>query len=266
MSSERRERFRALHADGIFVMPNAWDIGSARLLASLGFQALATTSSGFAATLGRPDGHTTFDELLEHAAALAGAVDIPINVDSERMFADDLDGVAANVERIAETGAGGCSIEDWNPETGSIDPIEVAVERVAAAADAASRSGIVLTARAENLIHGVDDLDDTIERLRRFRAAGADALFAPGLARADDIRRVVEATDAPLSVLHHRFAPSIPELGQIGVRRISTGGALAFAAYGAAMSGARELLESGTSQYAAGMLTTDDRVRAFGNR
>ena len=266
MSSERRERFRALHADGIFVMPNAWDIGSARLLASLGFEALATTSSGFAATLGRPDGHVTFDELLEHATAIASAVDVPINVDSERMFADDPEGVAANVQRMADTGAGGCSIEDWNPETNSIDPLEVSVERVAAAVEAARRSGIVLTARAENLIHGVNDLDDTIERLRRFRAAGADALFAPGLARADDIDRVVGATDAPVNVLHHRGAPSIAELGALGVRRISTGGALAFAAYGAAMNGARELLESGTSQYAAGMLSTDDRVRAFGKR
>ena len=266
MSSERRDRFRELHASGIFVMPNAWDVGSARLLASLGFDALATTSSGFAASLGRADGHVDFDELLEHSAALAAAVDVPINVDSERMFADDPDGVTANVELLAETGAGGCSIEDWNPATGAIDSIDVAAERVAAAVEGAGRSGIVLTARAENLIHGVRDLDDTIERLRRYRAAGADALFAPGLASADDIRRVVEATDAPVNVLHHRGAPSIPELGALGVRRISTGGALAFTAYGAAMSGARELLESGTSQYAAGMLTTDDRVRAFGER
>ena len=148
-ATDRRERFRELHRDGLFVMPNAWDIGSARLLVSVGFEAIATTSSGHAASLGRADQQVTRDELLAHVEALAAAVDVPLSVDAERCFADDPAGIGETVELIAEAGAAGCSIEDYDPATDAIDALDVAVERVAAAADAAKTHGLVLTARAE---------------------------------------------------------------------------------------------------------------------
>ena len=165
-ATTRRDRFRSLHAGGLFVMPNPWDAGSARLLASLGFPALATTSSGHAASLGRADYGVSRDEMLELVAAVAGSVDVPINVDSERCFADDPAGVAETVGLIAQAGAAGCSIEDYDPAHGAIDPVEVAVDRVAAAAGAAARHGLVLTARAENHLHGITDLDELDEDIR----------------------------------------------------------------------------------------------------
>ena len=173
---DRWERFRSLHSDGLFVMPNAWDIGSARLLASMGFQAIATTSLGHAASLGKGDTQVTRDELLRHVEELAPAVDIPLSVDAERCFADDPAGVAETVSMIGAAGAAGCSIEDYDPATDSIDSIDVASARVEAAVEAAHRHGMVLTARAENHLHGIDDLDDTIARLRAYRAAGADCV------------------------------------------------------------------------------------------
>ena len=230
-------------------MPNAWDIGSARLLASMGFLAIATTSSGHAAALGRPDQHVTLDELLAHVAALAGAVKLPVSADAERCFADDNDGVARTVELIADAGAAGCSIEDYDPRTGSIDSLPVAVERVGAAAEAAGMHGLVLTARAENHLYGLGDLDDTISRLRAYRAAGAEVLYAPGLIMAEEIERLVEEVGAPINVLAMRQAPSAPELAALGVRRVSTGGGLARAAYGAVAAAARELQTLGTSTY-----------------
>ena len=179
--SRRRDRFRALHREGLFVMPNPMDVGSARLLASMGFPALATTSSGHAAVLGRQDYGVLRDELLEHVSVLAAAVDVPLNVDSERCFGDDPAGVAETVGLLALAGASGCSIEDFDPATGSIDRLDVSVPRVAAAARAARDHGVVLTARAENHLHGIDDLDDTIARLRAYRDAGAEVVYAPGL-------------------------------------------------------------------------------------
>jgi 2-methylisocitrate lyase-like PEP mutase family enzyme len=259
----RRERFRALHESGLFVMPNPWDIGSARLLASMGFPALATTSLGHAASLGKPDQGVTRDELLAHVEALAAAVDLPLNVDAERCFADDAAGIAETVSLIAEAGAAGCSIEDYDPARAAIDDIDVAVERVAAAAEAAHRHGMTLTARAENALYGIDDIDDTIARLRSYRSAGADVLYAPRLTAADQIRRVVQATDAPVNVLAMRNGPSIPELAQLGVRRVSTGGPLARAAYGALRRAAEELLGPGTSTYQDDAITSDDLNRAF---
>ena len=212
-------------------MANAWDVGSARILASLGFEAIATTSSGHAASLGRLDQRVTLEELLAHVRALVDAVDVPVSVDGERCFADDAQGVAATVERIADTGAAGVSIEDYEPDSG-IDPIEVATERVAAAGEVTRSTGMVLTARAENHLYGVDDLEDTITRLIAYRQAGADVVYAPWLA-------------------------------DIGVRRVSTGGALAFAAYGAMTTAARELLSEGTSTYIGRGLSMDDRQAAF---
>ena len=180
MTTERIAQFRALHESGTFVMPNPWDVGSARILASLGFPALATTSSGHAATFGRLDQHVTRDELLAHAEAVAAAVEIPLNVDAEGCFADDPGGVPRTVELIGETGAAGCSLEDYDPAAQALLPLEVAAERVASAVDAARASGLVLTARAENHLYGHPDLDDTIARLQAYAAAGADVVYAPG--------------------------------------------------------------------------------------
>lgn len=260
---ERRDRFRALHERGTFVMPNPWDIGSARVLASMGFPALATTSLGHAASLGKPDQAVTRDELLAHVETLAAAVDLPLNVDAERCFADDPAGVAETVTLIAEAGAAGCSIEDYDPARSRIDDIGVAAERVAAAADAAHRHGMVLTARSENALYGIDDIDDTVARLRAYREAGADVVYAPRVTAVDDIRRVVEATDAPVNVLAMRHGPSIPELAEVGVRRVSTGGPLARAAYGALRRAAEELLGRGTSTYQDDAISNDDLDRIF---
>ena len=262
----RRDRFRQLHERDLFVMPNPWDIGSARILASMGFPALATTSLGHAASLGKVDQTVTRDELLAHVAALSAAVDLPLNVDAERCFADDLAGVAETVSLLAEAGAAGCSIEDYDPATGAIDDIGVASERVAAAAEAAHRHGVLLTARAENALYGIDDIADTIARLRAYRAAGADVLYAPRLTDPEEIRQVVQATDAPANVLAMRHGPSIPDLAALGVRRVSTGGPLARAAYGALRRAAEELLGPGTSTYQDDALTSDDLDRAFGLR
>jgi 2-methylisocitrate lyase-like PEP mutase family enzyme len=182
-------------------------------------------------------------------------VAVPLNVDSERCFADDPAGVAETVELIAAAGASGCSIEDFDPATGAIDRLDTAVERVAAAAGVARRHGVLLTARAENHLHGIDDLDDTIARLCAYRDAGADVVYAPGLVDPGQIRRLVEAVVAPVNVLALQNGPSISELGGLGVRRVSTGGALARAAYGAVFDAARELLGSGTSTYLEGAIT-----------
>jgi 2-methylisocitrate lyase-like PEP mutase family enzyme len=265
-AADRRARFHELHAsDGIFVMPNPWDVGSARLLASLGFEALATTSAGFAWTLGKNDMTVTRDELVAHTAAMSAATDLPLNIDSERCFADDLAGVAETVTLLMDAGAAGCSIEDWDPANDRIDDQGLATERVAAAAEAAHAGPhpMVLTARAENLLHGIQDLDDTIGRLVAYRAAGADCLYAPGLADLEQIRRVVDAVGAPVNVLALPGGPSVAELGTVGVRRVSTGGSLARAAYGALMVGARELLESGTSTYAKSGASRADLAAAF---
>jgi 2-methylisocitrate lyase-like PEP mutase family enzyme len=261
--AERRRSFRRHHESGTFVMPNPWDIGSARLLRSLGFPALATTSSGHAASLGRLDQRVSLDELLDHATALAAAVDVPLNVDAERCFADDPAGVARTVERIAATGAAGLSIEDYDPRTGRIDPIDGAAARVTAAAEVASTYGLVLTARAENHLYGVDDLGNTIARLRAYRAAGADVVYAPGPTALDDIRRIVTEVDAPLNVLARPDGPSVGRLAEIGVRRVSTGGSLTWAAYGALVAAARELLGPGTCTYVGAGLAAADREAAF---
>jgi 2-methylisocitrate lyase-like PEP mutase family enzyme len=264
--TRRRARFRQLHEGGLFVMPNPWDIGSARILASMGFPALATTSLGHAASLGKVDQTVTRDELVAHVRAISAAVDLPLNVDAERCCADDLVGVAETVALIADAGAAGCSIEDYDPARAMIDTIAVASDRVAAAAEAAHREGMLLTARAENAVYDIDDIDDTVERLRAYRDAGADVVYAPRLTDASQIRRVVEATDAPVNVLAMRHGPSVPELAELGVRRVSTGGPLARAAYGALRRAAEELLGPGTSTYQDDALTSDDLERAFGGR
>jgi 2-methylisocitrate lyase-like PEP mutase family enzyme len=301
------------------------------MLEAIGATALATTSSGFAASLGRPDMTLQLDELVHHVASLAASVALPVNVDAERLYADTPAGVAASVERLAAAGASGISIEDWypaagridalpaaaarrwllpvlalllvlaalvggllqqrgassraapaepapplaaagasgisiedwDPAAGRIDSIPDAVARVRAAADACARHGIVLTGRAENLLRGVDDLDDTIERLRAYQQAGATCVYAPGLARIDDIRRVTSAVDAPVNILMRPGVPPVPELAAAGVRRVSTGGGLAWAAYGAMVEAARELLGPGTAALLSRGLDADVRAAAL---
>lgn len=242
-----RDQFRALHADGLFVIPNPWDIGSATLFVELGFPALATTSSGHAASLGKVDQQVTRDELLTHVAALTAAVDVPISVDAERGFADDPAGVAETVTLLAEAGAAGCSIEDYNPASGTIEELAVAVDRVAAAAEAARSAGLVLTARAEQHLYGQASLEDTIDRLTAFRDAGAEVVFAPGLRELADIQRLVAAVGVPVNVLAMPGTPTIGELAAAGVRRVSTGGALARTAYTAARRAAADLLDQVTA-------------------
>ena len=240
------DRFRELHSTGTFVMPNPYDLGSARLLAALGFQALASTSAGFAATLGRLDMNVTRDELLAHVAPLAAATPLPLNVDSERCYADELAGVTETVELLADAGAAGCSIEDWNPVTNAIDPLDVAAARVVAAAAGAAKAGIVLTARCENHLHGINDLDDTITRLQAYVAAGAEVVYAPGLRDLDDIRRVVSSVGVPVNVLIMPGGPSVSNLAEAGVRRISTGGLLSRISHGAMVAAAERLRDEGT--------------------
>lgn len=265
--ADRRARFHELHArEGIFVMPNPWDVGSARLLASCGFEALATTSAGYAWLLGKDDHAVTREELVAHVADLAAAVDVPLSVDSERCFASDPAGVAETVRLLADAGAAGCSIEDWDQENGRIDDPGHATELVAAAVEAAHDRDdpLVLTARAENHLHGISDLDDTIARLVAFRGVGADCVYAPGLTDPAQIAAVVEAVEAPVNVLALPGAPSVGELQELGVRRVSTGSLLARTAYGAMLAGARELLAHGTSDYAQVGISSEDRAAAFG--
>lgn len=264
--SDRRARFRALHAaDQLFVMPNPWDVGSARLLASAGFQALATTSAGFALSIGKLDQTVRRDELVAHVSQLAAATPLPLNVDSERCYPDDPGGVAETVALLAAAGAAGFSIEDYNPETGSIDDISAAAERVAIAAEAAHNLAepMVLTGRAENLIRGVDDLDDTIARLIAYRDAGADVVYAPGLSAVDHIAAVVGAVGVPVNVLALPTGPTIGELAGAGVRRVSTGSALASHAYRALTDAAHELLSQGTSRFAEHHLSGHALEAAF---
>jgi 2-methylisocitrate lyase-like PEP mutase family enzyme len=253
MTAELADRFLSLHrSDRPLLMPNPWDIGAAKLLESLGFEALATTSSGFAATLGRLDGRVTRDEAIAHAAGIVEAVGVPVSADLENCFADDPAGVAETVRLAVEAGLAGCSLEDYSgPESDTIYDAGLAAERVAAAVEAAHAGPrkLVLTARAENLIHGRDDLADTISRLQSYQEAGGDVLFAPGARDLEAIRELISSVDLPVNVLVLPGMPSVAELAEAGVSRISVGGAFAFAAYGAAAAAGRELMESGTYGY-----------------
>ncbi len=251
---ERAERFLALHqGPGPLLMPNAWDAGSARLLVSLGFKAVASTSSGFAATMGKLDGSVCLNEAMAHSRVLvkaAGAV--PVSADLENGFGPDPSDVRLTVLDAVSTGLAGFSVEDYSGDPD--DPIydqKLAVERVATAVSVAHRGPVrlVVTARAENLIHGRDDLADTIARLQAYQEAGADVLFAPGLTALGDIRSVVTSVDRPVNVLALPGGPTVAELAEAGVARISVGGAFAFAAYGALIEAATELRDEGTYGY-----------------
>ena len=270
MHAERARAFRALHeGPGPLLLPNPWDAGSARLLASLGFAALATTSGGFAATLGRLDGGVTRDEALGHAAAIVAATPLPVSADLENAFADEPAGVAETIGLAAATGLAGCSVEDFTRRPGEpIYDLGLARERVAAAASAAKAAPgpLVLTARAENYLHGRPDLADTIRRLQAYQEAGADVLYAPGLTSLADIRAVVSSVDRPVNVLAFPGTPAVPQLAAAGVRRISVGSAFSNAALGALVSAARELRDEGTYGFldlaATGRAQASDAFRA----
>jgi 2-methylisocitrate lyase-like PEP mutase family enzyme len=243
-------RFRQLHDRGLFVIPNPWDIGSARLLEQLGFKALATTSSGFAWTLGRADNHVSVDEALAHFRAIAASVDIPVSADFEAGFAVDPAGVAANMSAAAATGIAGVSIEDATGD--SSEPLfafDLAVARVVAAREALEKSGtgVLLTARSEGYLVGRPDLGETVRRLVAYAEAGADCLYAPGLRHLSDIVTVVQAVaPRPVNVLVGAEFTTVEELARLGVRRISVGGALARTAWSGFLEAAREILERGT--------------------
>ena len=245
--SERGERFRALHEGEPFVIPNPWDAGSARVLEGLGFRALATTSSAFAFTLGRGDGEVTLDELAAHVASLAAATSLPISVDLENGFGPDPADAARAIERAAEAGAVGGSIEDWGPDGGLYDAGH-ASERIAAAVTAARGLDFpfTVTARAENQIRGNPDLEDTIARLQAYEAAGADVVFAPGLRTADEVREVCAAVSAPVNVLGHRGF-TVAELSEAGAQRVSVGGALTWVAAAAFMRAAEAIRDGDLS-------------------
>jgi 2-methylisocitrate lyase-like PEP mutase family enzyme len=266
----RFETFLALHhRDHPLLLANAFDRGSARLLASLGLEALATTSSGAAATFGRLDGGLDRDETLDNAAAIVSATGIPVSADLGNGFGAGSEDVARTVSMGGSIGLAGVSIEDYTGDRSApMFPLPTAVERVEAAVDAAHNGAhqLVLTARADNYIHGRPDLGDTIGRLQAFQAAGADVLYAPGLVAVSDIRDVVSAVDRPVNVLIRPGSPSVDALAELGVRRISVGGALAFAAYAAVVEAARELQGPGTSGYLDGAALGLDAVRAaFGD-
>jgi 2-methylisocitrate lyase-like PEP mutase family enzyme len=245
IQADKAQEFLALHRPGEpLLLPNPWDLGSARLLASLGFKALATTSSGFAATLG-----------------------LPVSADLENGFADEPAGVAETIELAIEVGLAGASVEDFTGrEDDPIYAAKFAAERVAAAADAAHGRHVplVLTARAENYLHGRPDLADTIARLQAYQEAGADVLYAPGLRDIEDIRQVVREVDRPVNVLVFEGVPAVPELAQAGVARISVGGSFAFAALDAVVKAATELRDQGTYGFRAGSVSgRAAAVRAF---
>lgn len=242
--------FRALHQEGCFALPNPWDAGSARYLEALGFKALASTSAGFAFSLGKLDYQLTLDLVLAHLAALSAASDLPLNADFEGGFAIGPEGVAANVKRAVEAGVAGLSIEDRS-EPGAADPLlalDLAVDRIRAARKTIGETGldVVLTARCEGYLVGRTELTPTLDRLVAFAEAGADCLYAPGLVRDEDIRAAVKAVaPLPVNVLAFDYGWSMEHLAGLGVRRVSLGSALARKAYAEAMSAARTWLDTG---------------------
>ncbi|HET7856012.1 MAG TPA: isocitrate lyase/phosphoenolpyruvate mutase family protein [Gaiellaceae bacterium] len=242
---QKAEAFRALHAGEPFVIPNPWDAGSARVLAALGFKALASTSSGFAFTLGRLDGSVMLDEVVEHAAELDRATDLPVSVDLENGYGAEPESAALAITRVASAGAVGGSIEDYDP-AGHLYELGHAVERVSAAVEAARDLDFpfTLTARAENHLRGNPDFDDTIARLQAYEAAGADVLYAPGLATADEIHTICDAVSKPVNVLA-RPGLSLTEIVEAGAQRVSVGGSLTWTAVNAFAAAAAEIRDRG---------------------
>ncbi len=239
--------FGALHDAGFFAMPNPWDRGSARMMEALGAKALATTSAGFGRAIGKDDQEVERDELVAHVRDLTSFISVPLNVDSERLFPEAPGGISRTVEMLAEAGASGVSIEDYNPATTSIDPMSAATDAVAEAVEACARFDIVLTARAENHLYGRDDLDDTIARLISYRDAGAGCLYAPGPTDIGEIELIVSETASPVNVLAFPHGPSNAELAAVGVRRTSSGSIVYNAAAKAAKDATRAFLDSDAS-------------------
>jgi 2-methylisocitrate lyase-like PEP mutase family enzyme len=249
--ADKRAQFRRLHESGCFVIPNPWDVGSARYLQGLGFKALATTSAGFAWARGTADGGISRDVALAHFTELAAAVDVPLNADFEGGFADAPEDVAESVRLCVDTGVAGLSIEDFTGDRANpLYPFDLAVARIAAARTAIDKAGgdVLLTGRSEGFIRGKPDLDETIRRLKAYAEAGADCLYAPGISTRDQIAAVVQAV-APRPVNLLMGAPSeltVKDCGDLGVRRISVGGSLARAAWGGFIRAARQILEAGS--------------------
>ena len=254
---EKCSRFAELHQQhSAWLIPNPWDVGSARLLQGLGFEALATTSSGFAYTLGRADGAVTLEEKLSHCSDLAAATDIPLNVDFENGFTDENAKLRDNVLRLIETGIAGLSIEDFSRDRLTIYSKHEAADRLAVVMDAIQQSGIpvLLTARAENLIRGLEDPDDTLERLQAYSATGAHVIYSPGLTTLEQIQPFIAATDKPMNVLApFVVGATVPQLADLGVTRVSTGGALNWSAVNPLISAGKEMLEQGSFNWLTGM-------------
>jgi 2-methylisocitrate lyase-like PEP mutase family enzyme len=250
--SEKAARFRALHEGVPFLIPNPWDAGSAKLLEGLGFEALASSSSALAFTFGRVDGETTLNEVVDHVRALDQATELPLSVDLENGYGPEPEDAVRAIERAADAGAVGGSIEDFDPAGGLYD-IGLATERVAAAAEAAHRLEFpfTFTARAENQIRGNPDLDDTIARLQAYEAAGADVLYAPGLRDGGEIRAVCEATSCPVNVLAHRQL-TMGEIVEAGAQRVSVGGSLAWTALESMVAAAEAMRDQGDFSSLAG--------------
>jgi len=265
---EKCKAFKDLHHTGeAFIVPNPWDLGSAKLLQGLGFKALATTSVGLAYTLGVADYEISLDQLLAFCKALSAVTDIPVTVDFENGFAADPERVAKNIERLVETGVAGCSIEDFDGDTQTLYDFGVAVERVAAAAETVSALNMPfqLTARAENLLRGVGDVDDTIKRLKAFEAAGAHVLYAPAIRSLDQLRTVTSELSHPFNVL----APfvkgaSVADLQAHGATRISVGGALNWHAVSPVIRAGKEMLEHGTFGWMNDVSSVNEVKKLFG--
>jgi len=268
--TEKALAFRALHErDGAFIIPNPWDSGTARLLAHLGFEALATTSAGYAFSVGQPDCTIGRDRMLAHVAEIVAATDLPVSADLGNGFGDDPDTVAETIRLAAAAGLVGGSIEDaTNRAEEPIYALERAVERVRAAAEVAQALPFpfLLTARAENYLVGRPDLTDTIKRLQAYQEAGADVLYAPGLRTRDDIAAVVSSVDRPVNVIMglQGIHLSLAELGELGVKRVSVGSALARAALGAFLRAAREMRTDGTFRFADAAVSYRDISAIFG--
>ena len=266
-TAEKRQAFRKLHEASCFVIPNPWNVGTARYLQGLGFKALATTSAGHAHSLGFPDGGQSVDAVLAHYRELAEATDVPLNADFENGFADDPDGVAANVTRCIATGVAGLSVEDSPKDARPLYELDAAVARVKAARAAVDRAGgdVVFTARAENFIRGVPDLDDVIRRLKAYAAAGADCLYAPGIRTREHIEAVVKAVaPKPVNFLAGwAMEFKVSDIAAMGVRRISVGGSLARAAAHAFIKTATEIANDGKFDGFAGLVSNAELNKFF---
>ena len=258
---EKVEAFHRLHAEGCFVIPNPWDVGTAVALEQMGFEALATTSSGHAWTLARPDNGVFRDEALEHLREIAGAVDVPVNADFEAGFADEPHGVAVNVKLAAATGIAGLSIEDSTGDAAEpLYPFDLAVERIRAAREAIDESGtgVLLTGRSEGFVAGRPDLVETIHRLKAYADAGADCLYAPRISTTDEVASIVAAVaPKPVNLLAHAPFITVAEAASLGVRRISVGGTLARTAWAGFLAAAQEIANEGTFTHFAELPNVD---------